>query len=137
MNTVLIQPLMGRSRSALEAILMPTFTLTGTVGKDTIQTNVSMNEASFLTGVFSKAVVMSEFSAAQAAVIQQVDALNNGTIAFVMPGTHIMVFPIGAIITSVWLFLGLAVYGFGTCERMRYADVFERRKAMAARKPTF
>lgn len=88
-----------------------------------------MNEASFLTGVFSKSVVMSDFSAAQAAVTKQLDLLHNGTIAFILPGTQIMIFPIGAIITSIWLALGLLAYGWGTYERMSYAEKYKRNLA--------
>ncbi|KJK84516.1 hypothetical protein H634G_00037 [Metarhizium anisopliae BRIP 53293] len=116
--------------AAFEAVLIPTFTLTATNSTGgTVQTNVSMNEASFLTGVFSKSVVMSDFSAAQAAVTKQLDLLHNGTIAFILPGTQIMIFPIGAIITSIWLGLGLLAYGWGTYERMNYAERYKRNLA--------
>ncbi|KFG78793.1 hypothetical protein MANI_007396 [Metarhizium anisopliae] len=118
------------SLAAFEAVLIPTFTLTATNSTGgTVQTNVSMNEASFLTGVFSKSVVMSDFSAAQAAVTKQLDLLHNGTIAFILPGTQIMIFPIGAIITSIWLGLGLLAYGWGTYERMNYAERYKRNLA--------
>lgn len=113
---------------------MPTFTLTASTGGNVAKTNISLNEASFLTGVFSKSVVMSDYSAAQAAVTKQVDALNNGTIAFVLPGVQIMVFPIGAIITGVWLLLGLAAYGLGTYERVNYAEMYKRQQATIAGK---
>ncbi|EFY89644.1 hypothetical protein MAC_04297 [Metarhizium acridum CQMa 102] len=118
------------SMAAFEAVLIPTFTLTATNSTgSSVQTNVSMNEASFLTGVFSKSVVMSDFSAAQAAVTKQLDLLHNGTIAFILPGTQIMIFPIGAIITSIWLALGLVAYGWGTFERMNYAEKYKRNLA--------
>jgi hypothetical protein len=116
------------NRAAFEAVLIPTLSLTGTnANGSTVSTNVSMNEASFLTGIFSQSLVMSDFSAAQAAVTAKLDLLHNGTVAFILPGTQIMVFPIGAIITSVWLFLGLVAYGWGTFERMNYADSYKRR----------
>lgn len=95
-----------------------------------VSTNVSVNEASFLTGVFSREVVMSDWSMAQVAVDDQVAGLKNGTVAFVLPGVQLLVFPVGLIITSVWLLIGLAAYGFGTWERMKYADMYKRRQAI-------
>lgn len=97
-------------------------------------TNVSTNEAAFLQGVFSSEVVMSDFSAAQAAVDEQIEGLKNGTVAFVLPGVQLMIFPVGLIITSVWLLIGVAVYGFGTYERMMYADAYRRRQSFEVRR---
>lgn len=96
-----------------------------------MQTNVSINEASFLTGVFSQEVVMSDFGAAQQAVDDQTAGLKNGTVAFVLPGVQLMVYPVGLIITGVWLLVGVAVYGFGTYERFRYAEMYRRRQAVS------
>lgn len=88
---------------------------------------LSPNEASFLTGVFSDMVPQSDFSAAQAAVDRQIARLGNGEVAFVLPGTQIMIFPIGLIVTSVWLLLGLTAYGFGTVERWQYREMYRER----------
>ncbi|KAK2592690.1 hypothetical protein QQS21_009620 [Conoideocrella luteorostrata] len=122
------------SLAAFEEVLIPTFTLTATKSTGgTASTNVSLNEASFLTGIFSKSVVLSDFAAAQVAVTAQLDALHNGTIAFVLPGVQIMVFPIGTIITSIWLVLGLLAYGIGTFERINYAEMYKRRQAAGGR----
>lgn len=74
-------------------------------------------------------MVLSEVAAASAAVDAKVAAVRNGTVAFVQPGIQIMVFPVGAIITSVWALLGLAAYGFGTYERVVYAKAYRRRQA--------
>lgn len=122
-------------RATLEEVLIPTFTLSATTPRGAnIKTNISLNEASFLTGVFSKSVVLSDFSAAQAAVSAQLDALHNGTHAFILPGVQLMIFPTGTIITSIWLVLGLAAYGLGTFERISYADMYKRRLADGRRK---
>ncbi|KAG6003402.1 hypothetical protein E4U21_002077 [Claviceps maximensis] len=116
--------------AALEQVLIPTFTLSATTSRGaSIQTNVSLNEASFLTGVFSKAVIMSDFAVARAAVSAQLNGLKNGTVPFVLPGVQLMVFPTGTIIVSVWLFLGLAAYGVGTYERMSHVEMYNRRVA--------
>jgi hypothetical protein len=111
---------------------MPILTLTAVNGTgQTISTNVSSNEAAFVTGVFSKEIIMSEFAVASAAVDIIVQELRNGTVAFVLPGVQILIFPVGLIITSIWLVLGLAAYGYGTYMRFGYADQFKRRSAIA------
>lgn len=63
--------------------------------------------------------------------------LANKEIAFVLPGVQIMIFPVGLIITSIWLIIGVAFYGYGTYERIGYAESFRRRQAVAGntRKP--
>lgn len=117
---------------------MPTLTLTAKNSTgSTVDTTVSINEAAFLTGVFSAEIIMSDFAAAQAAVDDQLAGLKNGTVAFVLPGVQLMVFPIGLIITSIWLVIGIAVVGFGTYERWNYAEMYRRRQAVAVpRGPT-
>ncbi|KJZ79487.1 hypothetical protein HIM_00956 [Hirsutella minnesotensis 3608] len=120
------------SMAQLEAVVTPVFTLTAqNTNGGAVSTNLSMNEASFVSGVFSKQVIRSDFAAAQAAVDAKLAAVRNGTVAFILPGVQIMIFPIGAVITSIWLALGLAAYGFGTYERSVYADTYKRRQAAA------
>lgn len=119
------------SMAAFEALVLPTLTLTGTNSSgSTVQTNVSINEASFLTGVFSGEVIQSDFGAAQSAVDEQLAGLKNGTVAFVLPGVQLMIYPIGLIITGVWLLIGTAAVGFGTYERWKYAEMHKRRQAV-------
>ncbi|OHF03044.1 hypothetical protein CORC01_01802 [Colletotrichum orchidophilum] len=115
-----------------EALVMPTLTLTGVnAAGQTVSTNVSSNEAAFLTGVFSKEIIRSDFAVAQAAVDEVVAQLKNGTVAFVLPGVQLMIFPVGLIVTSTWLLIGLGFYGFGTYERIVYAESYRRRRAVA------
>lgn len=38
-----------------------------------------------------------------------------------------MILPIGTIITSIWLVIGLAAYGWGTFERINYAEMYKQR----------
>ncbi|CAK7210572.1 hypothetical protein SCUCBS95973_000832 [Sporothrix curviconia] len=124
------------SMAQLEALVMPVVTLTGTNGNgETVATNVSSNEAAFVAGVFSDAVVMSNTTLAQAAVNEVISGLSNSTVAFVLPGVQIILFPIGLVIISVWLAVGLAVIGFGMFERMSYRDQYKRRAVMST-KPT-
>ncbi|KAK1978403.1 hypothetical protein LZ30DRAFT_599220 [Colletotrichum cereale] len=120
------------SMSQLETLVMPTLTLTGVnAAGQTVSTNVSSNEAAFINGVFSKEVIRSDLAVAQAAVDDMVIQLKNGTVAFVLPGVQIMIFPIGLIITSTWLLIGLSFYGLGTYERFNHAENYRRRRAIA------
>ncbi|KAJ0158696.1 hypothetical protein CTA2_11068 [Colletotrichum tanaceti] len=120
------------SMSLLESLVMPTLTLTGVnAAGQTVTTNVSSNEAAFISGVFSKEVIRSDLAVAQAAVDEVVAQLRNGTVAFVLPGVQIMIFPIGLIVTSAWLLIFVAFVGFGTYERIGYADSYRRRRAVA------
>ena len=115
---------------------MPVLTLSGinSTGQ-TIATNVSSNEAAFVAGVFSKEVFMSEFAIASQAVediiyvMREVDPTAPNSVAFVLPGVSIMIFPIGLVITGTWFLIGLGVIGFGYYERMSYRDQFRRRRA--------
>lgn len=124
--------MLTRHRAELEALVMPVLTLTAqNPAGQTVATNVSSNEAVFVTGVFSREIVMSDFARASAAVDDMTDRLNNATVAFVLPGVQIMVYPIGLIITGVWLVLGVVAYGVGTYDRVRYAESYRRRTARA------
>ena len=126
--------MLTRNRAQLEALVMPVVTLTGTNSNgQTVSTNVSSNEAAFVAGVFSQTVVMSNATIAQAAVNEIVNGLNNGTVAFVLPGVQIILFPIGLIITSVWLAVALAVIGFGMFERISYREQYKRRAVMSSK----
>ncbi|KAI0134829.1 hypothetical protein F4814DRAFT_443652 [Daldinia grandis] len=115
---------------------MPTVTLTGKnlAGKQ-VSTNVSSNEAAFVNGIFSTDVVMSDFTLASVAVENITAEMLVGRVAFVLPGVNILIFPVGLIITSLWLVVGLGFYAFGTYERYNYRDTYRRRKARAEGKP--
>ncbi|KAL7629847.1 hypothetical protein AAE478_001370 [Parahypoxylon ruwenzoriense] len=122
----------------LEALVMPTVTLTGkNLAGQTVSTNVSANEAAFVNGIFSNEVVMSDFSLASLAVDELTAQLRNGTIAFVLPGVNILIFPVGLILTSIWLVIGVGFYAFGTYERYNYRDAYRSRKARATGKPAY
>lgn len=116
------------SMAALEALIMPSLSLT--VDDPKLNTTLSPNEASFLTGVFSDQTPMSDFSAAQAAVSESLDRLAAEEEAFVLPGTQIMIFPIGAVVTGTWVVLGVGVYGWGTVGRWRFREGYKERVKM-------
>ncbi|KAG9258823.1 uncharacterized protein F5Z01DRAFT_4846 [Emericellopsis atlantica] len=115
--------------SALEALLMPSLSLTAPSAQssDNLTTLLSPNEASFITGVFSTLTPQSSFSIAQAAVSSSLALLDEGEIAFILPGTQILIFPIGLIITGTWALLGVGVYAFGTVERWRFREGYRDR----------
>ena len=121
-------------RGLLEALVLPQVTLNAVnAGGTTVSTNISSNEAAFVNGVFSKEVIMSETSRAQAAVNDMKAGLANGTVAFVLPGVSLMIFPVGLVITGLWTVLGFAAYGYGTYNRINYRHTFRTRSLMAGK----
>ncbi|KAJ3521970.1 hypothetical protein NM208_g13060 [Fusarium decemcellulare] len=113
----------------LEGLIMPILTLTAKNSTgSTIRTNVSINEAAFLTGVFSRDVVMSDFSMAQAAVDEQVAGLKNGTCRFRAPRRATHGLPHSASSSqaygssSLWPPLGLAPMSASTTPRCTSGD---------------
>ncbi|KAK4245864.1 hypothetical protein C7999DRAFT_33721 [Corynascus novoguineensis] len=120
------------TRAQLEALVMPIVTLKAIdgTGKEA-KTIVSTNEAAFVAGEFANDEIRTNLTMAQLAVDKMIEGLNNGTVAFVLPGVQIMIFPIGLIITSIWLTLGLTAYGFGTYERYNFREAHKRRIAVA------
>lgn len=97
----------------------------------TASTNVSTNEATFLVGVFSDVVVLSNMARAQIAVDQVVAGLANGTVAFVLPGVNLLIFPIGLVITGSWFVIGLVVIGLGFFERVQHREAYRKTVALA------
>lgn len=118
---------------------MPTVTLTGkNLAGQTVSTNVSSNEAAFVNGIFSTDVALSDFSIASLAVDTITAQMHNGTVAFVLPGVNILIFPVGLVLTSIWLVIGVGFYAFGTYERYNYRDTYRSRKArMDGSKPGY
>lgn len=76
---------------------------------------------------------MSDFNRAQLAVEDEIARLKDGTTAFVLPGVQILIFPIGLIITSVWLAVFIAAYGYGTFCRYQFAVQYRERRAVVER----
>jgi hypothetical protein len=122
------------NRAKLEALVAPTITLSAVnPAGSKVSTNVSVNEASFVAGIFSDQVVMSNSTMAQMAVDQVVAGLKNGTVAFVLPGVQLLIAPIGLVITGTWLVLGLIAYGIGTIDRINYAESYRRASSRATK----
>lgn len=51
---------------------------------------------------------------------------------FVLPGTSLGIFPTGLIVTCTWTLLFFLAYGFGTLGRIKYREVYRKRKAAQA-----
>jgi hypothetical protein len=96
--------------------------VTLSVANTAANTTLSPLEATFVTGVFSdQPKTMATISA-------------DGVLAdvpFILPGTKVLIFPIGAIVTGVWAGLFIGVVGWGTVGRMRFRENYRRRKARA------
>lgn len=113
---------------------MPVVTLSAAnAAGQIISTNVSSNEAAFVAGAFANNVVLSATAQAQIAVDEVMNGLDNGTVAFVLPGVNLLIFPVGLIIAGGWFIIGLAVIGFGFFERVQYRESYRRRAAIAAK----
>lgn len=108
---------------------MPIVTLSATNSAgQSVSTNVSSTEAAFVAGVFADDVVLSATAQAQLAVNDIVAGLRNGTVAFVLPGQQVLIFPIGLVVTLVWLLLGTVAVAVGTYERINFRESFRRQR---------
>ncbi|KFY24296.1 hypothetical protein V493_05332 [Pseudogymnoascus sp. VKM F-4281 (FW-2241)] len=108
--------------SALQAILTPVVTLS--VANPATNSSLSSLEATFVVGLFSdQPHTMATISAV--GVIEDV--------AFVLPGTQILIFPIGGIVTGAWAFMFIGVIAWGTVGRMGFRENYRRRLARADR----
>jgi hypothetical protein len=115
-------------------LILPTVSLKGiNSGGTAVTTNVSSNEAVFVNGVFSKQVIMSDLALAQLAVNDVVAGLKNGTVAFILPGVNILIFPVGLVVTAFWTVAGISVYTFGTFQRIGYREAYNQRKARSGK----
>jgi hypothetical protein len=114
-STVLAKDL---SDPALKPMLIPTMQLlaTTTTGSQ-ISLAINASDAQFVTGVFSN-ITDNEVQAAAKA-------------PFKLPGTKILITPIGLYLFSAYMALALAIFGYGTIERARYRDQYRKRLAMA------
>jgi hypothetical protein len=120
-----------KTTGAVENILVPMVTLTGVDSTGaTVNTTLSSTEATFVSGVFAQdSTTITPSKAAVASPIQTLVVAANEP--FVVPGLHIIIFPIGGIITGIWAVLGIATVIYGTVGRMRFREQYRRRSARA------
>ncbi|KAL2037549.1 hypothetical protein N7G274_009661 [Stereocaulon virgatum] len=112
----------GISEDTMRAILTPDITLSGITQDGTaINTELALEDASFVTGLFIKSRVTTE-----TATLSQLAAVGFKA-DFVLPGTIMVGFPTGLVITSVWSLLLLAVEGYGIWKKLRARNGYRRR----------
>ena len=103
-------------------LLVPNIALTGTAQNNTpIATQLSSNDASFVSGTFADQTRAATAPAASTSVVA------SGATPFVLPGTTLGIFPIGLIITSIWTLLLVGTVGYGTFGRIRFRESYRRR----------
>lgn len=85
-----------------------------------------MDEAAFLVGSFAqqKSVTQANVAASQGPL--QTLVVGPGE-TFVLPGTQILITPIGVAITGTWALLLAMTVGYGTVSRLRFKDQYRRR----------
>ena len=112
--------------ASYEKILLPAVTLTGvnSMGK-MLNTTLSSTEASFVNGVFADATTTTTKAFAASPPLQTLVVASNQP--FVVPGLHILIFPIGGIVTGVWAVLFIATLVYGTFGRIQFREQFRRR----------
>ncbi|KAL3418049.1 hypothetical protein PVAG01_11059 [Phlyctema vagabunda] len=119
----------GATNATLEKLVTPQVTLTGTATNgQTVNTTLSSSDATFVYGVFSRAVSDgSTFTKSQPQIAPIQTLVVAKDAPFIVPGTAILIFPIGGIITAIWTVLFVGAIGYGTYGRMQFADQFKRR----------
>lgn len=88
-------------------------------------TTLNSTQAAFLVGAFSGKDVAGSTTAAAATAA----AATTTSTVFILPGTKILIFPIGAIITGTWTLLGVATVMYGTFGRIQFRDQYRRQSA--------
>lgn len=98
-------------------VLAPSVSLSAkAVNGSTISTILPNDPAEFITGQLSiKAVATAAID------------------VFVLPGTKILIFPVGGIITGVWSVLFIGTVAYGTFGRMSFRTQYRARSARVAK----
>lgn len=96
-------------RTTLQTALLPLVSLSSASNPDLNATRLSTEEASFLVGTLSQQPRTKK--------------------PFVLPGTKIEIFPIGAIITGSWAVLLVGFVGWGTVGKVGFREHYRRRIA--------
>lgn len=108
--------LTGIQRTTALSLLTPLITLSGREQDGTgLNARLSIQDASFVNGVFAST---------GAAGSQSTQADVN---ELILPGTKLVEFPIGLIITSIWAVLYSITMGYGTISRYQARESYRRR----------
>jgi hypothetical protein len=119
---------MLKPRSDLRILLIPSIVLNArnNTTQGIVGTTLSSDTLSYVSGKFvqaNKPFTNITFPEAAALSGPLVSSLSK----FVLPGTHIMVFPLGLIITGSWAALLVLAVGVGTVGRYRFRQHYRRR----------
>lgn len=100
-----------------QILLTPMITLSGIEQDGTpLNTRFSTQDASFVNGVFASTNAKGPDS-------PTITGVND----FVLPGTQLVGFPIGLIVSSIWALLYLMTMGYGTMSRYQARESYRRR----------
>ncbi|CCU75499.1 hypothetical protein BGHDH14_bgh06275 [Blumeria hordei DH14] len=116
--------------TALQKVLVPMVTLSAldTTGA-TLNASLSNDEITFVNGVFAGPVLPTK-----ATLAPPIQTLVVGKDApFVVPGLNLLIFPIGLIITGIWVIAFVSTIGYGTMRRIQHRDEFRENKFRADR----
>jgi hypothetical protein len=93
-----------------------------------VNTSLSSTEASFVAGVFSRAVGnLSDPKELLGQPAEQLAAAAQGKpTPFVVPGLSLGLFPTGLIVTSIWMVLFATAVGLGTIGRIQFREQYRR-----------
>lgn len=113
-------------RTTLQGLLIPDVTLNAVSSSGAnVSSTLSSDEATFVNGVFSDQANATTL-AAKAAAESAAAASAAAAAPFVLPGTKILIFPIGAIITGIWAILGIGTVAYGTFGRLQFREQYRR-----------
>lgn len=118
----------------LMSLLIPQIQLHATSLNGTTTTSdiTSPDIAYFVVGQFQgQATPQIAAEASNPLMAQEAITVSKG---FVMPGTHLGIFPTGLIVTSAWTFLFFLAFALGTWGRIRHRDIYRKRMAVTAGK---
>jgi len=121
----------------LESLVLPTVTLTAMTAQNVpaFMTALDSKQATFLVGAFSQKdeanAQTTTATATTGTTPVAVGVPTSMSTVFVLPGTKILIFPIGAIITGIWTLLGVGVVMWGTLGRIQFRDQYRRQTARA------
>ena len=103
----------------MRSILTPNVTFSGSSQGVRMSTQLSINDASFVNGLFTVPDTTTTTSKVPASVGEKVD--------FRSPGTNLAVFPVGLIITSIWALLLMMIMGYSTINKIQAREAYRRR----------
>jgi hypothetical protein len=118
---------MCASSSDLRVLMIPSISLGATSSSgDALNTSLSSDTLSYVAGEFTEPTgTATNITTPEAATLAS--PIIASASVFVLPGTHIKVYPVGLIITCIWAGLLLLAVGAGTIGRYQFRVAFRKR----------